>query len=409
MNSDAEHPESIPDSRRILLIVTGGIAACKSVELTRLLIKSGAEVRVLMTEHATRFVQPNIFAAITGSRVGLALFHEGGEPDIDHLEFPHWAELIVVAPATANCLAKMAGGLADDLVSTALLAARCPVLVAPAMNTSMWENPATRANMDTLLARGIHQVGPESGELASPGEEPGMGRMAEPEAIFRRISSFFTSVGSLAGKRIVITAGRTEEPIDSVRFISNHSSGRMAISLAKACLTEGADVVFVHGGMDSPPPSGVQSRKAMTALQMKEAVSEVAPDSDVIFYAAAVSDWRPERLVEGKLKKDKNTPRSIILVENPDVAAETSKLCPGVTIGFALEEKPDFELAVRKRKAKSLDVILLNTLPAMGASENQVFWIGEDNHPVPSPRSGKEALGQWIITRLCDFLEHADK
>jgi phosphopantothenoylcysteine decarboxylase / phosphopantothenate---cysteine ligase len=392
-------------SRRILVAVTGGIASYKTVDLVRRLLKQGAEVRVIMTASATKFIQPATFAAITGNRVGLSMWSDDGEPNVSHLDYPHWAELVVVAPATANIIAKMNHGIADDLVSTAMLAAECPILVAPAMNPTMWNNLATRENMAGLEQRGIARIGPNAGEMAAPGEKQGDGRMSEPEEIEAWIVKHFTHGQTLAGKTILITAGRTEEPIDRVRVLTNRSSGRMGVALAEEAHKLGAEIIFIHGGMDVKPPLGACHYYAPTALDMLEQVRKHALNADVAFYVAAVSDWRPAKSHDGKLKRtDQSTDTfSLELVENPDIAAETSKLVKGLSIGFALEVENAIDHAKEKLARKSLDAILYNLDENIGASEGELTWVTE-NETVPLGHGSKQELAELVFKEVASLL-----
>ncbi len=393
-------------SRRILVAVTGGIAAYKTVDLVRRLLKRGAEVRVIMTKSATEFVGPITFAAITGEKVGLTMWSDDGEPIVDHLDFPHWAELVVIAPATANILAKMNHGRADDLVSTALLATECPILIAPAMNSSMWNNPATRENMVALEQRGFMRIGPNSGEMAAPDEKAGKGRMSEPDEIEARIVTHFTEGRDLAGKTVLITAGRTEEPIDKVRVLTNRSSGRMGVALAEEAHMRGAEVIFIHGGMDVEPPMGACCYHAPTALEMLDRVRKHAPDANIALYVAAVSDWRPAQAFDGKLKRTESESDSFTLelVENPDIAAETAKLVKGIAIGFALEIEDAVNHAQEKLERKSLDAILFNQDDNIGALEGALTWITADE-TVPLGHGSKRELAARVFQQTASLLD----
>ncbi|MBS1261915.1 MAG: Coenzyme A biosynthesis bifunctional protein CoaBC [Calditrichaeota bacterium] len=412
MTPDGADPAAPPrdlSGRRVLVVVSGGIAAYKTVDVVRRLLKRGAEMRVIMTRAATRFLHPNTFASITGRRVALDLFRKGGEPDVDHLELPHRAELILIAPATANLLAKYAHGIADDLASTALLAAQCPVLAAPAMNPSMWTHPATIANLRALKERGVLTIGPNRGEMAAPGEESGEGRMSEPHEIEAEIVRILTGdeTRSLSGKTILITAGRTEEPVDRVRVLTNRSSGRMGVALAEAAVKRGAQVVLVHGAMDVPPPAGVRAVHAPTAREMLEQVNRHAGDADAAIYVAAVSDWRPERAREGKLKREQQAGASLslALVENPDIAAETAGLVNGVTVGFALEVGDAIDSAREKMRRKHLDAILLNRVETIGAERATLTWITGSETSVLGPGDKRE-LAERVLDHLHPLLIH---
>ncbi len=393
-------------SRRILVAVTGGIAAYKTVDLVRRLLKRGASVRVMMTDSAARFVQPTTFAAITGQRVSTSMWSNSGEPQVDHLELPHWAELIVVVPATANMLAKMRHGIADDLVSTALLAATCPILVAPAMNPTMWTNPATQDNILALEERGVFRIGPNVGEMAAPGEKSGEGRMSEPDEIDAWIVDHFLSNKPLAGKTVLITAGRTEEPIDKVRVLTNRSSGRMGAAIADEAFRQGAEVIFVHGGMDVAPPANATAIHAPTALQMLDAVQQHAGKADVAFYVAAVSDWRPAQTFDGKFKRTEQDSDSfsIELVENPDIAANTAKSVKGLAIGFALEVSDALDHAHEKLKRKSLDAILFNRETNIGAHEGALTWVTADES-IELGSGGKRELAERVWQQVLERMK----
>jgi len=388
------------EGKNILVAVTGGIAAYKVVDVVRQLLKRGAVVRVMMTRSATRFVHPTTFSAITGSEVGLELFSDSGKSSVDHLELPHWADVIIVAPATANIIAKMANGIADDLVSTGLLAAICPVFVVPAMNSSMYLNPATLQNIKTLRERGVLFIGPESGEMAAPGEKAGPGRMSEPNEIVLTICNELgvTPDGPLAGKKVLITAGRTEEAIDAVRVITNKSSGRMGVALAKVYRDAGAKVVLVHGPMDIESPQGVEEIAVKSALEMYEAVLSRIEDVAYVYYVAAVADWRPETQETGKLKREKmDGPPVLTMVENPDIARETAHLCKGKSIGFALETSQDKDVAIKKLEKKGLDAILLNTVSAIGSANSEMEWISKSSVSQEKKSGSKSELAKWIM------------
>lgn len=391
--------------RRILVAVGGGIAAYKVIDVVRRLLKRGADVRVMMTRAATRFVHPTTFAAISGHPVGLEMFHEDGNPSVDHLELPHSSDLILVAPATADLMAKMSHGIADNLVTTALLAAQCQVLLAPAMNSSMWENPATQANLATLKGRGIHFVGPASGEMAAPGEKPGVGRMSEPDEIESAVASLLQQNKPLSGKRIVITAGRTEEPIDDVRVLTNRSSGRMGVELARYAHLNGAEVVLVHGAMDVSAPEGVQAIRIGTAEELKGEVQKIAASADCMLYVAAVSDWRPKTAYKGKMKREAMAgPPSIEMVENPDIAKETATLCKGLRVGFALEVDARDEIALDKMARKGLDAILLNHVSAIGGESSRLTWLSTDGKREQSPEASKKELAAWVMKQIVERL-----
>jgi phosphopantothenoylcysteine decarboxylase/phosphopantothenate--cysteine ligase len=277
-------------------------------------------------------------------------------------------------------------------------------MIAPAMNTHMFANVTVQENLAVLRERGMIQVGPEVGEMAAPGETPGLGRMSEPDEIVDSVQAHFDDPdrGVLSGKHILITAGRTEERLDDVRMLTNRSSGRMGVELARTARRMGARVILVHGAMDVEVPEGIESVRIESTIDLLEAVQARIRQVDVAIYAAAVSDWRPKNAVSGKLKKSDGKPPAVEMVENPDVAAETAKNCGGFTLGFALESSEDLDAARGKLKNKNLDAILLNTSSAIGAAESQVAWIEQGAEPVRSPEVSKAELADWIFSRLVE-------
>ncbi|MDP8207146.1 MAG: bifunctional phosphopantothenoylcysteine decarboxylase/phosphopantothenate--cysteine ligase CoaBC [Candidatus Electryonea clarkiae] len=406
---EPERQDSSQDliNRKILVAVCGGIAAYKVVELVRRILKNGSEVRVMMTQSATEFIGPATFAAITGHKVGIRMFDDDGAASTIHLDMSHWADMIIIAPATANIIAKMASGIADDLVSTSLLAAKCPVLIAPAMNDSMYQHPATQANLETLKSRGNIFVGPEYGEMASPDEKPGLGRMSEPDKIENSVLQILKPNSLLAGKKVVITSGRTEEALDPVRVLTNRSSGRMGVALAEIALEYGAEVVMVNGKMDLPPPPGVSVRKVLTADEMLEACKKEIPSADIVFYSAAVADWKPKYKSNKKIKREDDASPVVELEKNPDISAITSSLGDGIKIGFALEETNDIETATQKLERKQLNAILLNTFNAIGSQQNRVSWIDGQGEVKQSENMDKKSLADWIMQRVLELIDEA--
>jgi phosphopantothenoylcysteine decarboxylase / phosphopantothenate---cysteine ligase len=350
--------------RRIVLCVTGGIAAYKVVYVARDLAQMGADVRVVMTRNAQRFVGPQTFASLTGNPVSTELFGAGA--DVPHVELARGADLVVVAPATANALAKMALGFADDLFSATMLTARCRVLIAPAMHTEMWEHPATQENLRVLVERGVVVVGPETGPLSSGDEGPG--RLSEPDDIVTAVADLLSHGVQLSGRRILVTAGGTQEPIDPVRFIGNRSSGMMGFTIAEEAAHRGAKVTLVAGPTNLVPPAGVHVVRVKTAQEMRDAVLAEAPVADAIVKAAAVADFRPAAQADRKLKKAEGPP-DVTLVPTPDILAELGadrglRKAGGVLIGFAAETEPNAErlaeLANAKLQSKGADVIVAN-------------------------------------------------
>jgi phosphopantothenoylcysteine decarboxylase/phosphopantothenate--cysteine ligase len=365
--------------KRVLIVIGGGIAAYKVLELIRRLKDEGAEVRAVMSRSAKHFVTPLAVAAITGEKAYSDLFDRDAEHEIGHIRLARQTDLVVVAPATADLMAKMAHGLAGDLASTVLLATDKPILVAPAMNPHMWSHPATRRNAERLREDGILFVGPEQGEMAEAGEA-GVGRMAEPAAILEAITSHFsTGSGPLAGMRALVTSGPTQEPIDPVRYIANRSSGRQGHAIAAALALAGADVTLVSGPVEIAPPPGVRTVPVVTAREMLEAVEAALP-SDIAVMAAAVADWRVAE-AEQKIKKSPSEKPTLSLMENPDILAGLArhKERPRLLIGFAAETENLMANAEAKLRRKGCDWIVANDVsPAtgvMGGSNNRVHLV----------------------------------
>lgn len=393
--------------RRILLIIGGGIAAYKSLFLVRLLRGAGAAVTPVLTHAAEQFVTPLSVAALAGEKVHTALFDLTAEAEMGHIELSRSADLIVVAPATADLMAKMAIGRADDLASTVLLATDTRVLMAPAMNVRMWQHAATQRNLATLRADGIGCVGPDDGEMACG--EFGPGRMAEPEAIFAAIVALLSD-RPLAGKHAVVTSGPTHEPIDPVRFIANRSSGRQGTAIAAALRDLGAWVTFVTGPAEVPPPDGVNVVQVETALQMLAAVQAALP-ADAAVFAAAVADWRAANVAGSKLKKDgSGQAPALQFTENPDILEIVSKgvMRPRLVVGFAAETDDLLAHARAKRAKKGCDWIVANDVSAatgiMGGAENAVTLItGEAEEAWP--RMTKDAVARRLALRMAEALK----
>ncbi|MDP9068840.1 MAG: bifunctional phosphopantothenoylcysteine decarboxylase/phosphopantothenate--cysteine ligase CoaBC [Actinomycetota bacterium] len=382
--------------KKVILCVTGGIAAYKVPVVARRLTELGADVRVVMTRSAQRFVGVQTFASLTGRSVYTELFGSGS--DVPHVELARGADLVLVAPATANALAKMALGISDDLFSATLLTARCPVLVAPAMHTEMWEHPATRANIETLAARGVHLVGPVSGPLSSGDHGPG--RMVEPDEIVAAAAAVVGATQDLAGRRVLVTAGGTQEPIDPVRFIGNRSSGRMGIDIAAEAARRGAKVTLVVGPTNVPIPPGIDVVSVRTAQQMREAVLERASDADAIVKAAAVADWQADTRADQKLKKAAGPP-PIHLVPTPDILMELGadrslRKDASILVGFAAETEPDpaklADLAEAKRVSKGADLIVANDV----SSHDSGFEV-PTNRAVIASAAGTDDVG--LVTK----------
>ena len=372
--------EAVPRSspRRILLGVTGGIAAYKAAELVRRLRERGAEVQVVMTDAACRFVTPLTFQALSGRPVRTTLWDEAAEAAMGHIELARWADLVLVAPASADFLARLAGGRADDLLTTLCLATAAPVWVAPAMNRLMWANPATQANAATLGARNVRLLGPASGEQACG--ETGPGRMLEAEELARAVFAAELA-GPLAGLKVVISAGPTREPLDPVRFISNRSSGKMGFAVAAAARDAGADVTLVSGPVSLATPDGVRRVDVETAEQMYEAVHTAIAGADVYIGAAAVADYTPARCAKDKIKKTSDC-FELSLQKAPDILASVAALeRRPFTIGFAAETTDVEKHARDKLARKHLDLIAANEVGAERAFDREdnallVLWPG---------------------------------
>jgi phosphopantothenoylcysteine decarboxylase/phosphopantothenate--cysteine ligase len=393
--------------RRLLLIIAGGIAAYKSLDLIRRLRERGAEVRVIMTEGAQQFITPLSAASISAAQVYTELFSLTDESEMGHLRLASEADLVVVAPATADLLAKMATGLADDLAATTLLATDKPILLAPAMNTRMWQNPATRANVALLEARGIRRIGPNAGPLAEG--ESGIGRMAESLEIVAAVEQMLAG-GVLTGRRALVTSGPTHEPIDPVRYIANRSSGKQGHAIAAALARLGAETMLVSGPTVEPDPPGVRVMRVGTAREMLAACERALP-ADVAVCAAAVADWRAEAVPQ-KLKKKNGAPPALKLVENPDILATLSmpgNRRPQLVIGFAAETERVVEHAREKLRKKGCDWIIANDVsPAagtFGGEANTVHVVdaaGVEHWPALAKRDVAERLAH----RIAHFFEH---
>ncbi len=387
----------------MLLGVTGGIAAYKAALVARLLEAAGADVSVILTENATRFIGPDTFSALTREPVHASLWERPG--DVLHVRLAHEADVAVVAPATANVIAKLAHGLADDLLSATLLEATCPLVVAPAMHTGMWEHPATRANVATLRDRGVRFVGPASGPLAH-GDE-GVGRLAEPEDVVAAVRAALAP-RDLEGRRLLITAGPTHEPIDPVRFLGNRSSGKMGVAIARGARDRGAAVTLVLGPGTVPPPPGVEVVRVETAEEMRDAVLERFDDADAVVMAAAVADFRPKETADAKLKKESGVP-DVMLEPTPDILAELGERRSGqVLVGFAAETD-ELEAAGRKKLAsKRTDLIVVNRVgregTGFGADTNEAMILAADGADVPLGRWTKDELADALLDRVATLL-----
>ena len=391
--------------KNILLIISGGIAAYKSLDLIRRMRERGASVTPVMTQAASEFVTPLSVSALAGVQVYQDLFDLTAESDMGHIQLSRSADLIVVAPASADLMAKMANGLANDLASTLLLATDTPVLIAPAMNVRMWDHPATQRNLAQLVADGVHIVGPNPGDMACG--EYGPGRMSEPLEIIDAIAAHFAP-RPLDGHKVLVTSGPTHEPIDPVRYIANRSSGAQGTAIAAALRDLGADVRFVTGPADVPPPNGVHVIQVESAQDMFDAVKANLDVSCAIF-AAAVADWRVENASGSKIKKQNGALPELSLSENPDILAHVAQLGtdarPPLVIGFAAETDDVIENATAKRARKGCDWIVANDVSPetgiMGGRENQVILVTEQGAD-QWPRLSKGDVAAKLAERIAD-------
>ena len=403
------------NGKQVLLIISGGIAAYKSLDLIRRLRERGAQVRVVLTEAATSFVTPLSVAAISGEEPFIGLFDRSREADISHIRLAREADIVIVAPATADVLARMAGGLAPDLATAVLLATRAPLLVAPAMNPAMWSHPATRRNTATLAGDGATFLGPAIGEMAESGEA-GLGRMVEPDEIVATVQRILAAptTGALADRHVLVTAGPTHEPLDPIRHISNRSSGRQGFAIAEAAAEAGASVTLVSGPVHLNDPNGVTVVRVETAAEMLRAAEASLP-ADIAIMTAAVSDWRPATTSKSKIKKTGSTTAQIELAANPDILeriANHPTTRPSLVIGFAAETDDIAENARAKLRTKGCDWILANDVSrvsgAMGSPNNEVKLITADSIE-EWPLMSKAELAERLIDRIGNLpaLKHA--
>jgi len=391
--------------KRIVLGVTGGIAAYKAAELVRLLIKQGATVQVAMTEAATHFVTPVTFQALSGNPVFVDQWDARKANNMAHIDLTRDADALLIAPASADFLAKLANGLASDLLSTLTLARDCPLMVAPAMNRQMWENPATQRNVATLRGDGVTLLGPASGEQACG--EVGLGRMIEAEEIVAElIASFQPKL--LKGRKVLLTAGPTFEAIDPVRGITNLSSGKMGFAIARAAQDAGAEVTLVCGPVSQPTPRGVTRIDVISALEMHAAVMKNIAEKAVFIGVAAVADYRPQVLAAHKIKKDGQTTSAtapIELVLNPDILAEVAALpAAPLCIGFAAESRNLAEYAEKKRRAKNIPLIVGNLIQDGFGGDNNNLTLFDDQGSTPLPPGSKIELARAIVARIATLL-----
>ncbi len=387
----------------VVLGVTGGIAAYKACELTSRLRKAGAQVYVIMTKNACQFVAPLTFETLSNHPVATDTFARPETWEVEHVALAKRADVFVIAPATANILAKMACGLADDMLSTTVLATRAPVLVAPAMNTGMWDNPATQENVERLQQRGVHFIGPEGGFLACG--DTGAGRMSEPKDIFDAIEKLLAMQQDLAGLSVLVTAGPTQERLDPVRFITNRSSGKMGYAIAAAAAARGASVTLVTGPTSLPIPQGVNAVRILSTQELYDQMLALCPKMDVVIQAAAPADFTPETVADQKIKKQGNEPLVIRLAQTPDVAAAVGKTKKeGQTlVGFAAETNDVLQNAQKKLAKKNLDLIVANDVTAPGAGfdvdTNIVTFVTQDGLE-KLPKMKKAEVADALLDRI---------
>lgn len=396
--------------KTIVLGVSGGIAAYKALDLTSRLIKAGAEVKVIMTRSAAEFVTPLSFQSLSKNAVASDMFEEPKVWEIRHISLAKAADVFAVVPATANIIGKIASGIADDMLSTTIMATKAPKLIAPAMNTNMFENPIVQSNINKLGSLdGYHFVMPESGRLACG--DTGRGKLADIGVIFDEIVRLaLRDKADLRGKKVLVSAGATSEPIDPVRFITNHSTGKMGFSIAKAAYLRGADVTLVSGRSTCEPINGIKTVNIFTAEEMHKAMTALSKDADIIIMSAAVADFRPEFEAEHKIKKGSDEKLSLSLVRNPDILSELGRQYGGrkVIIGFAMETRALIESAMKKCAEKNADFIVANNLKTEGAGfgtdTNVASVIEKDGTVTEYPKMEKFKLANIILDKAVDIL-----
>ncbi len=399
---------SILASKHILLGVSGSIAAYKAAELVSKLSQAGAQVDVILTQAAEKFIMPLTFASLTGRKVFTDADLWGDEAHVLHVGLAHSADLLVIAPCTANTIAKMAGGIADNLLTVTALAARCPILLAPAMDVGMYAHPATQENVRVLRERGVTFAGPAEGRLASG--LSGLGRMLEPIELLGHIRLLLGKNGPLAGKKVVVTAGGTREPLDPVRVLTNRSSGKQGYALAQAAIDAGAEVVLISATTHLTPPVGARLITATTVQAMLEAVLAESAGADALLMAAAVADFRPREVAPGKFKKSDGVPR-VELEMAPDILAAVAELRerrPHCLVGFAAESHDLLENAEAKLNAKGMDIIAANdiSLPDAGfdVDTNRVTLLFSDGRKIALPLMSKDEVAETIVRHVAAFL-----
>lgn len=390
--------------KTVILGVTGGVAAYKAVDLASRLTKSGIKVKTVMTESATKFVTPLTFRSITGQQVITSLWELNTESSISHIGLAEAADAVAIVPATANTIAKLANGIADDMLSCVVLATKAPVILTPAMNVNMFENKITQENITKLIARDFTIINPAYGRLASG--RMGMGRLADLDEIAGKIQQILAKNGDYGGKSIVITAGGTQEPIDPVRHIGNRSSGKMGYALAKAARNRGASVTLISAPSSLPKPVGMKVMDVRTAVEMRKAVVEAIPEADILIMAAAVADYQPKNMTPDKIKKEQAGDKLLLeLVNTPDILAEVSGNF--VKVGFAAESKDIIKNATQKLHKKQLDLIVANDITAQDSGfsvdTNKVIIISKDGTIDDLPLMSKREVADIILDKLMEI------
>ncbi|HEY7885955.1 MAG TPA: bifunctional phosphopantothenoylcysteine decarboxylase/phosphopantothenate--cysteine ligase CoaBC [Cellvibrionaceae bacterium] len=392
-------------NKRILLGITGGIAAYKACELVRRLRDQGACVQVVMTPAAQEFITPLTLQALSGNPVHTDLLDSDAEAAMGHIELARWADRIVIAPASADFIARLGAGLGNDLLSTLCLATRAPLIVAPAMNQAMWLAPSTQSNIALLQSRGVNIVGPGTGDQACG--ETGPGRMLEPLEIAEAIAAGFAT-GTLSGRKVVITAGPTREALDPVRYLSNHSSGKMGYALAEAAMLAGAETVLISGPTALPPPDRVAFMAVTSAEQMYQASLGQAAGCDLFIAAAAVADYRPAEVAQSKIKKTDGDTLTLTLIKNPDIIASVAALeAAPFTVAFAAETEQLLNYAEAKLKNKKVDCIIANDVSDTDIgfnSDNNAVTLIDRNGRTDFPKTGKQQLARELIDRLATLI-----
>lgn len=392
------------DGKNVVVGVTGGIAAYKAVEVVSRLRKAGASVHVIMTREATEFVTELTFREISGSPVAVDMWAKVTQHNVEHIALATLADIMLIVPATANIIAKAAVGIADDMLSTTILATKAPLFFAPAMNTNMYENPVTQENIDRLRSRGAHIIEPASGQLACG--TSGKGRLPEPVDIVQQVVDYFTTSNELQGRKILVTAGGTIEPIDPVRYIANRSTGRMGYAIAEAAAAKGAEVVLVSGPTNLAEPADVRVVKISTAREMQQAVEAEFATTDAVIMSAAVADYRPETVADNKIKKSDDA-LELKLVRNPDILLGLgAKKAQQILVGFAAETTNVDEYARRKLAKKNLDYIVANDVSqadaGFGVATNRVKIFTRDGAVTAYPLMSKRELADIIIARVAE-------